>query len=292
MNKIKTNNISVKTIFRTAFTEYIKILTDPRFIIVGMLLLVTKNLVIDPLVQRSVKYGEPLNIAEPFIAVCNCPALLMFIPGVFIILIADFPDISGHTLFMIKRSGKINWLLGQLSAVLLYILTYMAVIFIGCCVFVYKNSYWGLNWSDVVTKYGSRFPNEKNGFEAQLLPSNLYNQMNFFSAFLHTVLLLILYMFLIALILMMFRVLNLKIAGVFSAFAVVAAGLLTVTTGSEIRWAFPSAHAITWKHFTEVMRQPIVSMKTSYIYFAVLILAFLILDIFLIKNINVNTSGE
>ena len=58
---------------------------------------------------------------------------------------------------------------------------------------------WGSNWSDVVTKYQSIYPNEAGNFASQLLPSNLYNQIPLYRAVIQTFVLLMAYLLLLAL---------------------------------------------------------------------------------------------
>lgn len=58
---------------------------------------------------------------------------------------------------------------------------------------------WGSNWSDVVTKYQSIYPNEAGNFASQLLPSNLYNQILLYRAVIQTFVLLMAYLLLLAL---------------------------------------------------------------------------------------------
>lgn len=84
------SKFSIRAIWNTARCEFIKLITNPRIIIVGIMLVFIKTLVIEPLVGRAEKYGEPLNILEPFIAVGNSGKLVMFMPCVFLILISDF----------------------------------------------------------------------------------------------------------------------------------------------------------------------------------------------------------
>ena len=291
MSKIK-NVLSPKSIIRVARTEYIKLITDPRIIIVGMLLIIIQNMVVDPLINRSVKLGEPLNIVEPFIAVCNSTMLLLFIPSVFIILISDFPDINTHTLFIIKRSGKTNWLFGQIGAVLFYIISYLAVIFIACCGFTSSHCFVGSEWSDTATKYLSHFPQERDSFISEFLPTNLYNQMSLTEALIHTVAFFILNMLTIALVLILFRILHFKMAGIFLVFFMIGGGLLFSATDNSLSWIFPISHAVILKHYVQIMREPIMPLWISYLYFIGLILLLTVINLVVINKININTTGE
>ena len=284
--------VNIGNIIRIAKTEYVKFVTNPRIIIVGMLLVVIQNLLITPLIERSQKFGEPYNIFEPFIAVCSSTVLLMFVPGVFIVLAADFPDISSHTLFVIKRSGKINWYFGQLISIIMSILSYIAVIMVGCCFFIRDNCQISEDWSNTARKYISRFPNEMENYISQFLSSSLYNQMDLKTTLIHTTLFLVLFMLLTALILMTFRILYLRSAGIFTAFFVVALGLVTCSAGTDSMWYFPSAHALTWKHFKDILREPVMPLSESYKYFGVLIVFFIAVDLVILNKMNIHTASD
>lgn len=103
----------LRCVFVVARTEYLKWLTDPRVIIVGVLLVFMRSLAVEPLLERAVKFGEKLNILEPFVAVGNSGMLVMLMPCVFLVLISDYPKMTGSTLFFIRRTGKTNWFWGQ-----------------------------------------------------------------------------------------------------------------------------------------------------------------------------------
>ena len=115
------NRINLRAIWNTARSEFIKWVTNPRIIIVGVMLVFIKGFVVTPLFERAEQYEEPLNVLEPFIAVCQSSILVMFMPCVFLLLICDFPIMGGNTLFFISRTGRLNWFLGQ---VLFMIISY------------------------------------------------------------------------------------------------------------------------------------------------------------------------
>lgn len=289
MNKEKNNRIMA--IFRTAKAEYIRIVTDPRILMVGMLMIVMANLIIRPLLERAEKYGAPINAFEPFIAVANSGIFSMFIPAIFIILASDFPDMSPRTLFFIQRAGKINWLLGQILSIIMIIVTYIGSLLVFTSVYTLGHNFFGSEWSDPVTKYIYKFPEEKPGLIGEFLSSKLYNQMSLGKAFVNIVLLVSLYMLILSMILIFFRIINLKAGGIFSCFLLIALGALTSTANSDWMWCFPMAHSIVWMHYTELWIDPVTPLYQSYLYFGGFFLVMLILNLIVIKKMNVNTSG-
>lgn len=272
-----------------AITEVRRVFFDPRLLTVGMLLIFIYNLVVKELFERADKTGLPVNAAECFIAVGSSGVLLLFLPSVFLILISDHPNMGEHTLYSIHRAGRLRWLFGELLAALLSTVIYVVGMLAACCVMTAPKGYLGPEWSDTVTKYVSMFPKERFTLMSQYLPSNLFNQMSLSYALLHTVLLLIMYLFLLSLIIMFFRICGMRVAGIAASFAVVAAGVLTCAIKTNAMWAFPMANTITWLHYNTALREPVKPMYQSYIYFAVLILVGITANIIAVRKNNINT---
>lgn len=168
-------NFSLKQSFFCARAEFIKWVCDARMIILGVLLIFIYSFAIEPLKSNAELMGEPLNILEPFIAIANSGAILLIIPLVFLTLIADFPKIDTNTVFYIMRVGRLNWLFGQLLKLIFMALSYLAVIFLGAVLPMLSDGFWYNGWSNVATKFASRFPEHSGNFGVQLLPENLYN---------------------------------------------------------------------------------------------------------------------
>lgn len=266
----------LRCVLAVARTEYLRWLTDPRVIIVGVLLVFMRSLAVEPLLERAVKFGERLNILEPFVAVGNSGMLVMLMPCVFLILISDYPKMTGSTLFFIKRTGKTNWLWGQVLFLLMAIATFLLAVLVGSML-VSGGTFAG-SWSNTVTKYAARFPNEADSFVSQLLPSNLYNQLSLISAVLHTLALMTMYLFSLSLIIYFFKLIHIQSFGLFAAIFIVAAGVMTCSLKSPSMWAFPMANTIVWLHYDEILSRRNFPVWCSYAYFATAITALLTLN--------------
>ena len=266
----------LRCVFAVARTEYLKWLTDPRVIIVGVLLVFMRSLAVEPLLERAVKFGEKLNILEPFVAVGNSGMLVMLMPCVFLVLISDYPKMTGSTLFFIRRTGKTNWFWGQVLFLLMAIATFLLAVLVGSM--LVSGGAFSDGWSNTVTKYAARFPNEADSFVSQLLPSNLYNQLSLFSAVLHTLALMTMYLFSLSLIVYFFKLIHIQSFGLFAAIFIVAAGVMTCSLKSPSMWAFPMANTIVWLHYDEILSRRNFPVWCSYAYFATAITVLLTLN--------------
>ncbi len=250
---------------------------NPRILIVGILFIFMRTLAVEPLLERVAKMGIPLTVFEPFEAMGNSGMLVLLMPCVFLILISDYPVISEFSLLCVQRTGKLNWFVGQLLFVISAIFTYMGVLLAGSI--LTSGGKFRTQWSETVRFFAARFPEESNSFTSELLPSNLYNQIPLMTSVLQTFFLMSAYLFLLVLILYLFKMLNIKSAGLFSVFIVIGLGVTTCSLKTPTMWAFPMANTIVWLHYTEILREPIKPIAYSYIYF-IAIICFLIIACF------------
>lgn len=274
----------IKCIFSVARSEYLKWITNPRIIVVGVLLVFMKTLAIDPLLERADKIGQKIDAFEPFAAIGNSGMLVMLMPCVFMVLISDYPKMTGNTLYFVKRTGKKNWYLGQMLFVFFAIISFITVILFGSAL-MSQGSFTG-NWSDVVTKYNAMFPNEAGNFTSQLLPSNLYNQIPLITSIFQTTALMAVYMLIISMVIYFFKLIRIQSFGLLAAVFIVAGGVVTCSLKSDLMWLFPMANTIVWLHYDVILDQPIVPMWYSFAYFAAILSALAIANFIAIKRLE------
>ena len=287
------SNIRIRAIRNVAVTEWIKWSTNPRIAVLGILLVFVRSFCVQPMLVHAEKYGAPLNAAEPFLAICNSGMLTLLVPIVFILLICDFPLMGGNTLFFIHRTGRLNWFLGQLLFVLVGIVTFLLVLFIGSALM--SRGTFSSAWSDTVTKYNAVFPDEAEGFVSRLLPPNLYNQLTLPEALVKAFLLMALNLLLLALILCTMKMLYLRAAGLFSTLALTAAGIAVCSLKNAAMWLFPAAHTMIWLHYQQILKKQTVPAVYSWLYFAVLIASLLALDFRILRRlefVNIEQEGS
>ena len=262
---------NLRKIWGVARTEFVGWVTNPRVIILGVLLIFIKTLAIDPLTARAERFGDTMIVFEPFIAVGNSGALTLFIPLVFLVLFSDYPKLGGNSLFYISRTGKTAWLCGQILFLIMAVTAFLGAIFAASMLF--SGGHFGTEWSEAVRKYAARFPEEAYNFDSQLLPSNLYNQIPMMTALWQTSVLLAENLLVYALIIYLLKMMFSSSAGLAGALLVMALGTATTSLYSPIKWAFPTANAIIWLHYEEILRAEIYPMWASFAYFAVLLAA-------------------
>lgn len=286
------NKLKLYAIWNVAKSEFIKWITNPRIIIAGVLIMFIRSFAVLPMLEQSEKYGEPLNVMEPFIAAGNSGMLALFLPLVFLLLISDFPIMGGNTIFFINRTGKLNWFLGQIVFIIISIFVYIGTILLSCMVM--SKGTFSAEWSNAITKFNAAFPDEAGGFVSKLIPSNLYNQIPILNAVIGTVLLIAMYLLTLALLLCLMKMLYLRGAGLLSALTVIVLGAASCSLKINVMWIFPTANTLMWLHYKEILKEPITPVENSFLYFLILIAVLFTANLFVLRDlqfINIEQDG-
>ncbi|MBQ8922131.1 MAG: hypothetical protein IJ060_08235 [Oscillospiraceae bacterium] len=269
-----------------AVTEWRKWLRNPRMMIALMLVIVARTLAVEPLKERTAESGLPMNLFEPMIAVGNSGMLVMLLPAVFLILMSDFPVLESNSLLYLSRTGKRAWFRGQILFAVMSIFTYLGGIFLLVTLSALGSTEPGFSWSEATRTFVARNPARADSFLAELLPSNLYNQLTLTQAICYTFSLLALYLFLLCMILLLFTMLKRRAIGVFAAYAVLLCGVITCAVRLKSMWMFPMANSIIWLHYTEILRKPVYPILNSYLYLGTLIFALLMTNRVMLRRME------
>lgn len=265
--------VSIKAVFQITKSEYRRMITDPRNIVVLSMYLVFYEMILKTLIQMGQKMGKPIQILEPFLALCSSEAVMIMLPLVFIIIISDFPRTDHNFRFYIIRAGKLNWMLGQMAYAFLASVTYMAAAVLMTGILALPYSYTGNAWSGVATKYHLMFPEEVESMVYNLINARLYNQTMPAEAFFHTFFLYCLYLFLLSVICFAAFMFCRRTAGILISGIIIIIGEVLTDSSNAAAWYMPTAHAVVWKHFDMVFRRTAYPISCSYLYFVSLIAA-------------------
>lgn len=256
----------MKTIRHISSAEFRRWLRSSRIIILGVMLVFIHTQIITTLQDCSARMGEPVGILEGFIALGNSGVIVLIVPALFLVLLADFPQKGGIDFFYQIRTSKRKWILGQMmfavkAAVFLvgFLLIASMILLLGC-------GTWMTGFSHAVTHYSSVFPEQTGDYILQLLPENLYQQMTLGAALGHTIALMLLYFLMLALILLLSALLNQKYAGLLADAALIILGTVSTSVNAGWMWLFPMAHSIPWVHFEKYLSAQIFPLFGSYLY--------------------------
>ena len=102
------DRFSFRAAVHIAQAEFRQWLRSSRIIILFVMLVFVNVQVIGPLRQCKMLMGEMLSIPEAFVALGNSGVILLIIPILFLVLMADFPQRTGIDRFYQMRCTKRN----------------------------------------------------------------------------------------------------------------------------------------------------------------------------------------
>ena len=70
--------------------------------------------IITTLKDCSARMGEPIGVLEGFIALGNSGVIVLVVPALFLVLLADYPQKGGIDFFYQMRTSKKKWIMGQM----------------------------------------------------------------------------------------------------------------------------------------------------------------------------------
>ena len=254
---------SVSKIWHIAKLEYIKLIMDPRMILIVAALVFAYQFITVPLLQNAAMMGKPINVYEPFVALLNSNFMILLVPAVFLAIMSDYPRIDGNTLFVVQRAGKGNWFFGQILYAQMSILSYLLIVFVGMMVPVLWGGSFSAKWSPVVSEFAYSFPDYAQNTGSVSIPPEIYYHMSPAFAVFCGVLFVFLYLFLLSMILLLFATLGAKKAGVITVFLVIAAGICFCATSSRFKFLFPMANSLLGVHYTRYYREMVFPLSLS-----------------------------
>lgn len=280
------SKFSIARPWRIACIEFYKWVINSRMVVVAAMIVFVISFAVTPLMELSREMDSPLNFIEPFIAVFNSRVLCLVTPAVYIFLVSDHPHLDRNSLFVLHRIGKREWVVGQFIFFALTALTFTGLILICSIIPNCMNAFAANGWSLVVTRYAVFNPERAYSFAATLVKEELYNQIAPYQAAAASFFLDLLYMIMLAMILLMFHVLGLRKLGVPTAISVIAVGSALGILDSAGMWYFPMAHTMIYLHYTKHLKEPVMRLENSFLYFGIIIAAILIFSLIRVKHTN------
>lgn len=292
IHKQKDRSISFRKSLKVATTEYVKWIKNPKITLIFMMLIFIYDMYVSKMIDASSDMNVKICCFEPFIAVCNSIILILVIPSMYLGIMGDFPRVDGNSMFYLLRTGKMNWIIGQVIFAVMSAVSYMVFVFIGITVPVLFNCRYNNVWSDVTTKYIKHFPEKSESIIAKLIDGKLYNNMPPVKAVIIIFSLMTLYMILINMILMVAFTAGKHSVGIAISAGLICLSCASVEFGTKIKWLLPTAHVLAWQHYDEIYREQIFNIGYSYVYFIVLILALCILSSLLIDTYDFSKISD
>lgn len=271
--------------------EFASLSRKPKLFLIIVSIAFMIDSVAKPMKDLSLELGYKLNIAEPFIFITSKGLNIVVIPLIFVAILSDFPSSEHSGYFSMIRNGRLSWYWGEVLFSIIVSVIYIAILFLSIAVYCSSNSFIENVWSDYTLRAYIDYP-DVFLHATEFLDTSVYTQGNPLLVLFNTLILLILYIFILVQLMLFFRMIGKKPLGVIMSIGLTFVGMPSYATTSKIRWIFPVTHtAYNW-HFNEFFREPYCRLSTSYIYLSVLAAGFIITNMFLVKYSKIGANYE
>ena len=168
------HNISMRKIIRVCQAECYHFLCSGRLALVLAVWVFAYQFITVPLLRNAERMHASLLVIEPYIALINSNFMILIMPVLFLVLLSDFPRVDANAYFYLVRTGKTNWVLGQLLYGVVITAGYLLMQFAGMVIPVLAEGRWGTGWSPVITDFAREFPEYAQSAGAVSIQPQLY----------------------------------------------------------------------------------------------------------------------
>lgn len=266
------------TVCRYSFFAWI---SSTKIMVFLLYFIASYQLFIKPYIEFSEQINSPLGAFEPFLIMTSMPYAASLFPLLTVILLGDFPIIDASNKFVIYRTGKTKWFLGQM----LFILCISALLQIFLLLFsvssVNVHSFVANGWS-LPIRYG--LSENSNILSAFALDGAIINQIRPFQLVAFSFIMNLLHTLVIGLIQYCFALIGKRVLGILFNIAMIGAGFCSWYVNTSYKWIFPLSHALYTGHYDRFYNKTYCDIKLSYLYFLMVIIVLLFIAYKLTKD--------
>lgn len=127
---------------------------NPRVWLSFLLAFVLCLMLTDKVISFAHEYGTSIQMFEVFVWTFGDPGAILLTDLILILLFMDMPFVQPSTPYCIHRTGRRNWLIGQLLYVTSVTILYISFIFLVILLLCSKDAFPGNVWSETAALLG------------------------------------------------------------------------------------------------------------------------------------------
>ncbi len=256
-------------------------LSSTKIMIFLLYFIVSYQLFIKPYIEFSEQIDSPLGTFEPFLIMTSMPYAASLLPILMVILLCDIPIIDASNKFVIYRTGKIRWFMGQMIFVICISFVLQMLVMLFSLMTVNTHSFLANGWS---LPMRNALTENSNIVSAFRLDGAILNQVRPFQLVVISLVMNILHTLTIGLIQYCFALSGKRVLGVLVNIAMIGAGFCLWYVNTPYKWILPLSHALYTGHYDEFYNKTYCDIELSYVYFAVLIIVLFLIAFKLTKK--------
>ncbi len=232
--------------------------------------------------------GFKVSYFEPYLLIACGDMFFLAIPLVYMVLLLGFPSKRSMNYFSLIRVSRLEWVIGEFVFLIISAIGYMIMLIAGLVIYMNKYVTYQNDWSAYMLDYHKTNPDVFETNTDYFLDVSMMTHGNPMKVCVHSVLLMLCMLVCLALTQMLFTILNKKYMGVLIILGMTLGSALSSYSNSIVKWIFPMTHTNYGVHFDGIRAQKNMGLEISYLYFGVLIIILLGLNIFIAKKINMD----
>lgn len=257
----------MKTFLSMIKSNYLRWIKNDKQIITFFLLICLYVYTIQPFMEYSAGFNEPVNLVETYLIFIGNGYIIPLIILTFLILMIDFPDISGNATFLLMRTGRKKWYNIQTVSVICMAVSFMVSLFVFSVIFVIKDAYVANGWSSPVRMIHLEQNQElKTKYLMAVLDMSVIHNFSPYEAMMEGSILMLLHMMFAVQFQMVLSLKYNKMVGMCGNLILLGLGLALWTAENPAKWLFPLANSITGWHYGEVLNETHYPIILSFFY--------------------------
>lgn len=249
------------TICRYSFSAW---LSSTKVLVFLLYLAASYQLFIKPYIEFSEQIGSPLGAVEPFLIMTSMPYAASLFPLLIVILLGDIPIMDASSKFVVYRTGKTAWFLGQMLFVAFVSLVLQIMLFLFSLISVNANSFFANGWSLPVRHALSENSNIPSAFA---LDGSITNQVRPFQLAGISFAMNLMHTLVIGLVQYSFSLTGKRVLGILVNIAMIGAGFCLWYVNTPYKWLLPLSHALYMGHYDRFYNKTYCDLRISFMYF-------------------------
>lgn len=260
---------SIVLIIKKSFGQYKQfIFSKQNVLIIYAIAIIYEDIVVK--MKEAASLADcTLNTYEPFVLLTTSIRHCLILPIVMVVIVSsDFLE-QGNKMFEIYRIGKLKKLVSDIVLVFLICLTFFAGIVIVSSLAISAGKANTNSWSDFTCNLYVLSPETYHQYEQLFLADSVVTQGTLREVVAYSMVSWMLYLTLIYQGYTVFRLKNLKNAGIAFITGLTAINWIIVKMDFKIKWVFPLCHALYGEHFNSFYLKENFSLWWSLLYLIV-----------------------
>lgn len=270
-------------------TEWGEMLRQSKLFLIIFFIVVLYEGYFAPMSEICVKTEAFIQPFEPFIYLCTKQTNIVLVPIIFIFLLSRFPFCK-QQYFQMLRTGKKEWLVGEILFLVTASLVLLFIIFGGSVILLADRLAFTESWGSFMIELGESHPEIYNENSHLFLDASTIAHGKPLAVFLYTFGSMWSYLVLMGVLMLFGGMIRKTFALMISALVITALGGASAYFGGSLQWLMPLVHIRFDLHFNSIFAAVNFPLWGSFIYLLGLLVSVTVLCVLSLRNMEIGEA--